>query len=141
MALTKSTPGEDLIRYDNVRAKKLGTGYTAPALGDLVTMSTTVADSVIRGAVDTNPYGMVISINSSNGTVSVVEFKDGVTVVLEYTGTAPALGEKIECVGDRGTVITTRDRVQVDDTNGIGAVIAVDASSPAGTGTCVVRFS
>lgn len=139
MALSKSTPGDDFYRYENIRAKKLKSGYT-PAVGDLVVLDTSATDAVDRGAANENPYGIIVSVNDGT-TVSVAELNGGATIVLEYTSTAPTLGQKIECNGDRGTVITDRDRVRVDDTNGIGAVVAVDANSPAGTGTCVVRFA
>jgi hypothetical protein len=139
MSLSKSTVGDDYIRQDNIRAKKPKSGYTA-AVGDLVVQDATVADGVDRGASDENPYGIVLSINSGNGTLSVAELKDGTTLMLEYTSTAPAIGQKIECNGDRGTILSSRDRVRLDNTNGIGWVVGVDASSPGGTGTLVVRF-
>lgn len=139
MALTKLTVKDDFYRYYNLHAKKPKAAYT-PALGDLVVLDASITDGVDRGAADENPYGILTSINSSNGTVSVAEFSGGVTIVLEYTSTAPTLLQKIECNGDRGTIIPTRDRVRVDNPNGVGAVLGVDSGSPGGTGTCVVRF-
>lgn len=139
MSLSKSTPGDDFVREYNIRAKKPKSGYTA-AVGDLVVLDFSVADGVDRGAADENAYGMVLSINSSNGTLSVAEFTGGVTVVLEWVTTQPGLSDKVECVGSRGTIYPSRDRVRVDNSNGTGAVIAFDATSPAGTGTVVVRY-
>jgi hypothetical protein len=139
MSLSKSTLGDDFIRTYNIRAKKPKSGYTA-AVGDLVVLDFSIADGVDRGAADENPYGIVLSINSSNGTLSVAELTAGCTITLEYTSTTPTLGQKIECTGDRGTIIPTRDRVRVDNTNGVAAVIGFDSTSPAGTGTLVARF-
>ena len=143
MSITKSTIGDDFIRTYNIRAKKPKSGYTA-AVGDLTVPDFTLADGVDRGASNENPTGIVISINSSNGTLSIAELTGGVTIVLEYTSTAPTLGQKIECNGDRGTVLPSRDRVRVDDTNGVGAVIAVgvvlDPSVSLAPSTCCVRF-
>lgn len=139
MSISKSTLGDDFIREYNIRAKKPKSGYTA-AVGDLVVLDFSIADGVDRGAADENPYGIVLSINSSNGTLSIAEFTAGVTIVLEYTSTAPTLGQKTECNGDRGTVYPSRDRIRVDNTNGNGAVVGVDTTSPAGTSTCVVRY-
>lgn len=139
MSLTKSTAGDDYIRSTNIHAYKLDAGYTAPATGDLVKLSTGTADAVARCASTDNPFGIVLSVNSSNGTVSVAELQDGVTLILEYTSSAPSLGGKVYCNGDRGTIITGRDRV-IGNAGGTGVVLAVDSSSPAGTGTLVARW-
>jgi hypothetical protein len=138
MSLTKSTAGDDFLRDYNIKPYKLQAAYT-PAVGDLVKLSTTAADAVARCASTDLPFGIVISINSSNGTVSVAELDAGVTLILEYTSTAPTLGQKVYANGDRGTVFPGRDRV-LQNAGGNGVVVAVDSSSPAGTGTVVARF-
>jgi hypothetical protein len=89
MSLTKSTAGDDFLRDYNIKPYKLQAAYT-PAVGDLVKLSTTAADAVARCASTDLPFGIVISINSSNGTVSVAELDAGVTLILEYTSTRTA---------------------------------------------------
>lgn len=137
MSLSKTTAGEDLIREYNVRPKKPKSGYTA-AVGDMLVYDNTGTDMVDRGAADENPDGLCISINSSNGTLSMAEFRGGVTVIAEYTGTPTRL-HKVECVGDRGSVYPGRDRLRADDTNGKAGsqIIAIDYPA---TGLMVVQF-
>lgn len=139
MSLSKGVAGEDYFRADNLQPYKPKSGYTA-AVGDFVTRDTSVQKGVDRTLVDTNPFGLVVSINSTNGTLSVAELKDGVVSIHEYTGTAPTMWQKVEANGDRGVILPGKDRMRLDNTNGRGEVIGVDATSPAGTGTIVVRW-
>jgi len=146
MSLTKNSAGDDFFRYYNLRPYAQAASYGSPnaaALGDLVRLSSATQDAVQRCAAGENPLGIVISINASNGTLSVAEFTGGVTIILEYTGSAPVVGDptngKVWSNGDRGTIYTSRDRV-TRNSSGTGIVIAVDAASPAGTGTAVVRW-
>jgi hypothetical protein len=141
MSLSKSTPGEDLIREGNIRAKKPKSGYT-PARGDILVYDASLTDGVDRGATNENPDGYCLSINSSNGTVSMVQFRDGVTIIVEYDSTATSptdLLKKVECSGDRGTIYPTRDRLRIDDSNGKtgSKVLAIDYPA---TGLMVVQF-
>lgn len=137
MALPFSRAGDNFMipQYINAWAPK--SGYT-PVFGDLVLLDSlnVTAD---RCAANENPEGMVVSINSSNGTISVAQFKSGTRIQLEYTSTAPTVGQKIEtsATPGKGTVtITDRDTVQVDNTNGVGRVVSVNTTDS----TCVVEF-
>lgn len=135
MALTKSTPGEQLIIEGNVRPRVKVTGYTTPVVGHLIKNSTAGNDQADRCAANDAPVGLLISTNLG-AVLSVAEFKHNVTVILDYTG-ALALGDKIVSNGDAGTVDTTRDRVKRDNTNGVGRVSALDFPA---TGQCAVSF-
>lgn len=135
MALTKSTPGEQLIIEGNVRPRVKVTGYTTPVVGHLVKNDTTANDNVNRCASSDAPVGIIVSTNLG-AVLSVAEFKHNVSIVIDYTG-ALALGDKIVSNGDSGTVDTTRDRVKRDNSLGVGRVSALDYPT---TGQCVVSF-
>jgi len=141
MSLSKNTAGDDYIRITNIKTYALDAAYTNALAGDLVKLSTGTADAVALCASGDNPLGIVLSINSGNGVVSVAELQDGVTLILDYTSTAPTLGQKVWANGDRGTgtPMASRSRV-IQNSGGTGVVIAVDSSSPAGTGTLVARW-
>ena len=139
MAFTSITAGDRYLKPEsgNVLPKKPKSGYTA-AVGDLVILDVSVQDGVDLITTDENPYGIVESINASNGVLSVAEFYPGCTIELPYTGTV-AQGDKVEFSNTHGTTVD-RTRVKTDNSNGVGVVVAVDAGSPHGTGHCVVRF-
>ena len=144
MSLSKYRYGDDYIREYNIRPHQPKSGYTA-ALGDLVVRDTTLSDAVDYAAAGEIPLGFVVSINSSNGTISVAEFYGGVTIVLPHDDSLDAIGNKVSAVGSRSTTIyPTRDRVKKDNSGG-GYVLAYTTvagvgSSPAGAGTCVVQW-
>lgn len=135
MALTKSTPGEQLIIEGNVRPRVKASAYTTPVVGHLIKNSTAGNDQVARCADGDAPIGLLVSTNLG-AVLSVAEFKHNVTVILDYTGTL-ALGDKVVSKGDSGTVDTTRDRVKQDNSLGVGRVSALDYPT---TGQCAVSF-
>lgn len=152
MALrNKVTAGNRIIFPINTTPKKITAAYAAlaidadrpaggPAVGDLIIQDASLGDAVGRCTSVQAPLGEVVSINSGNGTLSIAEYIPGVEVMFEYTGVV-ALGNKIKSFGVRATVGTSkRDQVQVDNINGIGAIIAIDSDTPGGTGFVVVRF-
>lgn len=140
MAFTTVTAGDRYIKPEsgNIVPKKPKSGYTA-VVGDLVILDSTVADGVDLIAAAENPYGIVESINNSNGVLSVAEFYGGCTIELPYTGSV-AKGDKIEFGSATQGTTLARTTVQTDNSNGVGYVVAVDAEVPHGTGHCVVRF-
>ncbi len=140
MAFTTVTAGDRYIKPEggNIVPKKPKVGYTAVA-GDLVILDVTVADGVDLITTDENPYGIVESINTANGILSVAEFYSGCLIELPYTG-AVAKGDKIEFSSATQGTTLARTQVKTDNTNGVGYVVAINAETPHGTGHCVVRF-
>ena len=144
MALPFSMAGDNFLIPEHINTWAPKASYT-PARGHLVLLDSLNA-KVDRCEADENPEGIIVSINSSNGAVSVAQFKSGTRITLEYTGTAPTVGQKIEASATPGFGTLTfteasgepRDTVQVDNTNGVGRVISVD--STATVKTCVVEF-
>lgn len=132
MALPFSTAGDYFMIPEALVAGKPKSGYTA-VVGDLVIRDTSIANGWDRCAANENPGGIVVSINSSNGTISVAEFVIGIsTIRLEYIGTDPALGQTMEAGSTPAkgtTTITDRDVVELDNTNGNLLVRAVDTSA------------
>lgn len=124
----------------NTQLRQPKVGYTAKK-GDLVIQDTTLAFGVDHIANNEAAYGIVEAINP-DGTLSVTEFVPGTLVELPYTGSAPAIGDKVCGTGTSTTHGTTLDRstVDADNVNGTGSVQAVDADTPHGTGHVVVRF-
>jgi len=148
MAFTKSLGGDRWrIHHGSVVPKKFSASYTAPApaVGHLVKIDSVAAggagvnDGVLQCAAGDPPYGMVLSVNSGNNTLSVLRFAKIQSVVLEYQ-TAPAIGDKIACHGSAGTVAVDgvlRDRIISDNTDGVGTVVALNEPV---TNLCVVEF-
>lgn len=131
MANQLSTAWEHFLIPEYIFPGKPKSGYT-PVVGHLVVRDDTLADGYDRGAANENPVGIIVSINSSNGVMSVARFLSGSRIKLEYIGTAPAIGEAVE-IGSTpgfGTVtFTDRDVVEVDAVNGVGRVIFVDTTA------------
>lgn len=141
MAVTTFAIGDDFFRDENGKTKVPKSGYT-PAVGDAVVVDISVANGADLAAADENPYGLVTWVASDATYFTVHEFIPGTTCVFPISGTVN-LGDKIECTGSKAAVGTggpSRSIVRTDNGNGIGSVIGTGASSPAGTGTCVVRF-
>jgi len=142
MAFTRTVAGDRYIlpEVGNIKPKQPKSGYTA-VVGDLVILDTSIANGVDLVTTNENPYGIVESINNTNGILSVAEFVAGAEIELPYTGTV-AKGDKIEfaAAGVHGTTLD-RTQIQTDNSNGVGVVVAVDAETPHGTGHAVVRFN
>jgi hypothetical protein len=140
MALTKSTAGNRLIKNsgDNVIPRVPSAAYLSavPVVGQFVKNSTTgnAVDRVTNG----DPiFGVVISTNSGNGILSIARFDADCQLVCDYSGSV-TVGDKVVGHGATGTVITNFDDVKTDNSNGTHVIIAKDANSPGGTGTCVI---
>jgi hypothetical protein len=140
MAFTTVRAGDRYIQPEsgNIKPQAPKSGYTA-VVGDLIIADVSVAMGVDVIAAAENPAGIVESINNANGTLSVAWFYPGCEIELPYTGTV-ALGDKIEFGSATHGTTLDRTTVQTDNSNGVGVVVAVDATSPHGTGHCVVRF-
>jgi hypothetical protein len=138
MAFTTLVAGDRYLLGWNVVPKVPKSGYTA-AVGDLVIIDSSIANGVDVIAANENPYAIVESINNSNGVLSVAEFVSGTYIELPYTGSV-ALGDKIEFGSATHGTTLDRTTIQTDNSNGVGTVVAVDASAPHGTGHAVVRF-
>jgi hypothetical protein len=143
MSFTSFAVGDDFILNHNCQTKVPKSGYT-PVAGHLVIIDTSIANGVDVCAVNENPYGIITWVAPDATYCTVAEFLGGTTIVLPFSGSV-ALGDKVECDGAAlaatGTSGPSRGVVRTDNSNGVGVVIATGSSSPAGTGTCVVRFS
>lgn len=145
MAFTSTIAGDRYLlpATGNVKPKVPKSGYT-PVRGDLVILDTSIQNGVDILTTDENPYGMVENINTwtSSATtrpISVAEFYPGCEVTFNYTGTVNK-GDKVEFSSATRDTLLGRTKVKTDNTNGVGAVVAVDAETFYGTGYCVVRF-
>lgn len=129
-------------------AAALATPQTVPQVGDLVKPDTTALlnDGVRQCVANEVPYGIVISLNSSNQTLSVIKFSKATSLIFEYTGAAPVLGNSIQADASAGTIAISgvlRQRVHVggapfaNPPTGIGLVVAIDSPR---TGLLVVEF-
>lgn len=141
MAFTLSTAGTRYnLQNGQCVPKKPAAAYTVYARGDLVKLDTSGNDYVAHCADDDPPWGLVMSINSSNGTLSVFELKDCV-IRFEYNASdAPGLGDKI--VRSSATPVIyiggiLGDPVELNAGTGVGIVVAKDDP----TGTVDVKFA
>jgi len=143
MAFSKSLSGDrwSLTHIGTVVPKTFSASYTAPtpAVGHLVKRDPAINDGVLRCASTDEPYGMVLSVNSSNGTLSILRFARIQSAILEYAS-APSRGDSIAANGTVGVIPidgVLRDQIITDNSDGVGVVVALD--SPV-TGLCVVEF-
>lgn len=138
MSLTKATGGNRLIwnSGDNVVPGLPASGYTSPAIGDLL-KNTTTANTYDRCA-DGDPFVGVVLAYNGNGILSVARAIAPFQVVVEYTGSV-TVGDKVVSKGARGTIVPGFDQVKTDNSGGTFRIRAKDAASPGGTGTCVVE--
>jgi hypothetical protein len=141
MALTTYAIGDDFYRDENGKTRVPKSGYTA-AVGDAVVLDTSVSNGADLCAADENPYGIVTWVSAGATYFTVHEFIPGTSCVFPISGTVNK-GDKIECTGSKAAVGTSgpsRSIVRADNSTGIGYVLSSGTESPAGTGTCVVRF-
>ena len=102
------------------------TGWTDPAIGNLVIWDTGGNMHVDECAADELPIGQVIAINPAKTVLTVELFTGGMVAVLPYSG-APVRGDKVEA---DGTVDANGlGKVRTDNTNGAGKVVAKDRVS------------
>lgn len=99
------------------------TGWTDPAVGNLVIWDTGGNMHADECAADELPTGQIIAINPAKTVLTVELFTGGMVSVLPYSG-APARGDKVEADGTVDT--SNRGKVRTDNTNGAGRVIAKD---------------
>lgn len=95
-------------------------GWTDPAVDDLVIWDTTANMNVDECAEGENPIGRIISVNRAKDVLTIELFTGGMVAVLPYkSGSAPSRGDKIE-------VSDTANQIKTDNSTGVGKVIAVD---------------
>jgi len=141
MSLTTFAIGDDFFRDENGKTKTPKASYT-PVVGHAVVADSSIANGFDLAAANENPYGIVTWVAPDASYATIHEFIPGTTCVFPISGSV-ALGDKIECTGSTAAVGTsgpTRSEIRTDNSNGIGFVIGTGSSSPAGTGTAVVRF-
>ena len=121
-------------------AAALTPAQTVPQVGDLVKIDTSANDLVKQCVASDVPYGMVWSVNSSNGTLSIVKFAATRQIILEYNG-AVTIGHSVQANGTPGIIpIGGVYRNQVKDATfaaGSGVIWAVDEPR---TGLLIVEF-
>lgn len=139
MAHTQVFAGDNYDRGWNKFTKIAAAAYTAPLVGDLVSISATVANAVDGPADEGLPYGIVEHVEADNTTLTIAELNAGGTIELPYSGSL-VVGDAIEMAGATQGTLLKRTIVSVENSGGVGAVIAVDADAPHGTGYAVVRF-
>jgi hypothetical protein len=110
-------------------ASSLAIPQTVPLVGDLVKQDTTAGlnDGVRMCAANDVPQGMVWSVNSGNGTLSILKLSAIRQINLENNG-AISLGDNVVADGSLGTILfdgIIRNRVKRDNTNGVGVVVAL----------------
>src|SRR5258707_370059 len=102
-----------------------------PAVGHLVIQDTTALlnDAVKRCVASDIPYGMVESVNSSNGTLTVIKFTRVFSMVLETaTGVTAVLAHQIQANGTVGTIPIDgilRDQVKDVAAAGAGLIVSI----------------
>lgn len=139
MSVSLTTCGDNFHRgWNEFLVTPIG-GYTA-AVGDLIVYETGSANAVDLIAGNEAIAGIVDSINSNSGVLTICELVAGCRIELPYTGTVN-IGDKVKFSSATHGTAVDRTQVQTDNTNGTGLVLAVDAGAPHGTGHCVVRFS
>lgn len=139
MSFTIRSVGDNYHRGSNLVTKVADAGYTTPAVGDLVALGTTTGNSVVGPGDEVLPYGIVESVNNTNGYLTVAEFVQGCTIELPYSSTV-SLGDAVEITSATQGTLVLRSTIGTENTAGVGNIIAKDADSPHGTGYCVVRF-
>lgn len=134
MAIPASTAGDYFYIPEALMAGKPKSGYT-PVKGHLVREEDAAANEWDRVASGEKVEGIIVSINGnpSNGTITVAKLIPEVsTITLEYIGTDPAIGERMEGASTPGlgtVTMTDRDVIELDDTNGNLEVRAVNTTA------------
>lgn len=119
-----NSPGKTIVTAN------AASGYTTPAVGNLVYFSTGGNFEVTLAAAGNNPDGIVDAVNP-DGTLTVRCFGNPSFEELPYVTTAPNLGQKVEASATAGSVT-------LDNTNGKGFCVAVNWPT---TGKCVVAYN
>ena len=118
-------------------APPAGKNQVAPLVGDLVKVDTTINNGVQQCVASDVPYGMIMSINSGNGILSVLKFTKADQVKLEYSATF-VIGNGIQATGHAGLIaIDGVFRDQVKPAGTFGYTVSLDQP----TGLIVVEFN
>lgn len=140
MAFTLRTGGTRYnLQNGQCVPKRPAAAYTDAAKGHLVKIDTSGNDFVAHCADDDPPYGLVFSVNSSNGLLSIFELRD-CEIEFEYNAAdAPALGDKV--VRSSATPVIAiggvlGDPVEANNATGVGTVVTKDDVA----GLVTVRF-
>ncbi len=126
---------ESVVPKKFVASRWVGGSAGVPAVGQLVKQDTTASfnDGVVQCVDDDVPYGMVLSVNSTDGTLSVLKLVKTFSVVLEHeSATSPTLGHQIVAAGTPGTINVggiIRDQVQDIASGGIGLIVQITAGA------------
>lgn len=136
MAITVASTGDHYILGHNMVAGVPKAAYAATAAkGHLVRRETAADNEWDLCAATENPAGIVESVNSQTGILTIAEFGDGVTLILPTTGVI-ALGNKVRATATALGTTVARGVVEAD-AGGVGVVIDL---LPAGADTATVRF-
>ncbi len=109
--------------------------YATPAVGHLVIQDTTTGfnDGVVQCVASDIPYGRVLSVNSSNGTLTVLKFQKVFAEVMETaTGVTAVLGHQVQANGSPGTIPVDgvlRDQVKDVSSGGVGKIVEITAGT------------
>jgi hypothetical protein len=115
--------------------------YATPLVGHLATQDLTALfnDGVIQAVASAIPLYYILSVNSTNGTLSVIRLANTQQMVFQYAG-SPALGQQIQANGSTGTITIgqqVRDVVKGVASGGIGTIVGIDEPS---VGLLTVEF-
>jgi hypothetical protein len=140
MAFSLPTAGTRYnLQNGNCVPKKPAAAYTTPAVGHLASFDNTGSDFVVHTADGAAPDFYVLSVNSSNGTLSCIRLR-GCTFRFEYNASdAPSIGDKIAASNATAVIPiggVLGDAVEQENATGVGRVIAKDDV----LGTVVVEF-
>ncbi len=115
MAFNLRRSGDRFLKAQGISAvpKGYGANYlaawavtalqTVPAVGDLVKQDTSGDDLVQQCVASDVPYGIVDSVNSGNGTLTVVKFNKTFSLILE-SNNSPTRGHSVQANGTVGTI-------------------------------------
>lgn len=98
-------------------------GWSDPAVGNLVIWDGGGNMHVDECAADENPVGQIIAMNPAKTVLTIELFCAGMVAVLPYSGTVNR-GDKVEADGTADA--QGQGKVKSDNTNGSGRVLAKD---------------
>lgn len=101
-------------------------GWSDPAVGNLVVWDAGGNLHVDEAAADELPIGQVIAISPSGTVLTIELFTGGMVAVLPYSGVI-ARGDRVEADGT--TDSSGVGKVRTDNSNGAGRVVAKDRVS------------
>lgn len=136
MALVTTKAADHYILRNNVVPGTPKAGYT-PARGHLVQRENAQNDEWDLSGAGETFAGIVESVNSGNGTISVAQLVMGTSLILQHDQVGgPALGDKVMATAT--ALGTTIGRTVV--TTNAGGIGRITALTPRGAGTIEVTF-